>query len=52
LRISRHLLQVVNSNSSWPDRIKAHLQEDFPDLWHLGLGLASMGTPSGWEASW
>lgn len=52
LRIARHLLQVVNPNSSWPDRMKAHLREDFPDLGHLGLGLASMGAPIGWDAGW
>lgn len=51
LRIARHLLQVVNPNSSWSDRIKAHLQE-FPDLDHLGLNLAGMGVPDDWETDW
>ncbi len=52
LRIARHLLQVVNPNSSWPERIKAHLQEDFPNLDHLGLSLSGMGAPDGWEEGW
>lgn len=52
LRIARHLLKVVNPNSSWPERMKAHLQEDFPDLDHLRLNLAGMGAPDGWEAAW
>jgi len=51
LCVARHLLQVVNPNSSWPDRIKEHLQ-DFPDLDHLELNLAGMGAPDGWEADW
>jgi abortive infection bacteriophage resistance protein len=52
LRIARHLLQAVNPNSSWPDRMKAHLLENFPDLNHLGLNLAGMGAPDGWENDW
>lgn len=52
LRIARHLLQVVNPNSSWPERMKKHLQEDFPDMDHLELNLAGMGAPDGWEAEW
>lgn len=51
LRIARHLLQVVNPSSSWPERVKAHL-ETFPDLDHLGLNLAGMGAPDGWEHDW
>ena len=51
LRIARHLLQVVNPSSSWPARVKAHL-ETFPDLDHLGLNLAGMGAPDGWEHDW
>lgn len=51
LRIARHLLQVVNPSSSWPERVKAHL-ETFPDLDHLSLNLAGMGAPDGWEHDW
>ncbi|MGF1548710.1 MAG: Abi family protein [Thiotrichales bacterium] len=52
LRIARHLLRVVNPNSSWPERMKTHLKEEFPDLRHLGLTLAGMGAPDGWEDGW
>ncbi|EHQ52209.1 Abi family protein [Ectothiorhodospira sp. PHS-1] len=51
LRIARHLLQVVNPSSSWPGRVKAHM-ETFPDLTHLGLNLAGMGAPDNWETDW
>lgn len=51
LRIARHLLQVVNPSSSWPERVKEHL-ETFPDLDHLTLNLAGMGAPDGWEHDW
>ncbi len=52
LRMVRQLLQVVNPNSSWPDRMRAHLQTGFPDVDHLGLNLAGMGAPDGWEEEW
>ncbi len=51
LRLTRHLLRVVNPRSSWPQRIKAHLLA-FPDLEHIGLNLAGMGAPADWEAQW
>lgn len=51
LKITRHLLGVINPRSRWPDRMKAHLQ-DFPDLSHLGLNVAGMGAHDGWEATW
>ena len=51
LNITRYLLGVINPRSSWPGRLKAHLQA-FPDLSHLGLNLAGMGAPVGWEADW
>ena len=51
LKITRHLLEVVNPRSSWPDRMKAHLRA-FPDLSHLSLNLAGMGAPASWEADW
>ncbi len=49
LCMARHLLRVVNPNSSWPERMQAHLRT-FPDLDRLGLNLAGMGAPDGWEA--
>lgn len=51
LRITRHLLGVVNPRSSWPERMKTHLLA-FPDLSHVGLNLAGMGAFDGWEMEW
>lgn len=51
LCMARHLLKVVNPRSTWPARMKAHLQA-FPNLTHLGLSLEGMGVPAGWEADW
>ena len=47
----KHLLQVINPTSSWPQRMKAHLLA-FPDLEHLGLNLASMGAAADWKTQW
>lgn len=51
LLIVRHMLKVINSTSSWPARMKQHM-EAFPDLDHLGLNLAGMGAPANWRAMW
>lgn len=51
LRILRHLLGVINPTSSWPARLKTHM-ESFPDLSHLGLNLAGMGAPADWQITW
>jgi len=51
LCLTRHLLRVVNPNSTWPGRVQAILRS-FPDLRHLGLSLAAMGVPDDWEARW
>ena len=51
LCLTRHILGVINPNSSWPARMKAHLRA-FPDLTHLGLNLAGMGAPRDWEKQW
>ncbi|MCL6308931.1 Abi family protein [Pseudomonas syringae] len=51
LCITRHLLIVVNPRSSWPERMKAHIQS-FPHLEHIGLNTGGMGAPTGWEALW
>lgn len=51
LRITRQLMLIINPRSSWPERMRAHLHA-FPDLSHLGLNLAGMGVPEGWEADW
>lgn len=51
LKIIRHLLDVINPRSSWPERMKKHL-EAFPSLDHVGLNLAGMGVPTDWEKTW
>jgi abortive infection bacteriophage resistance protein len=51
LKITGHLLQVVNPRSSWPERMRGHMRA-FPDLAHLGLNVAGMGAPPDWEAVW
>ncbi|OEC49297.1 abortive phage resistance protein [Aeromonas sp. ANP5] len=51
LRICRHLLIHINPNSTWPQRMREHLEE-FPDLEHLGLNVAGMGAPANWLESW
>ena len=51
LCMMRHLLLVVNPTSSWPTRMRDHLQA-FPNLDHLGLNRLGMGATDGWDASW
>lgn len=51
LKITLHLLSIINPQSSWPERMKAHLL-CFPGLGHLGLNLAGLGAQAGWEADW
>ncbi|MBB3195201.1 Abi family protein [Roseateles terrae] len=51
LKITRHLLNAVHPRSTWADRMKAHLLA-FPNLSHLGLNVAGMGAPDGWDLHW
>lgn len=51
LKMMQHLLSIINPNSSWSARMKAHLQ-DFPNLTVLGLNLQGMGAPIDWEEKW
>ncbi|XEI32720.1 Abi family protein [Aeromonas veronii] len=51
LRICRHLMAYINPNSSWPQRMRDHLNA-FPDLAHLGLDLSGMGAPANWQQDW
>jgi hypothetical protein len=51
LRIARHALLRVNPSSSWPSRLRQHLLA-LPDLDHLGLSLADLGAPQGWDSNW
>jgi abortive infection bacteriophage resistance protein len=49
LVMTRHLIDVINPNSSWKTRIQQHLMT-FPNLTHLGLNLKGMGAIDGWDA--
>lgn len=51
LRICLVLMKRINPNSSWPERVKAHL-ESFPNLEHLTLNLVGMGAPENWRSDW
>lgn len=51
LRITQHLMQHINPNSSWGQRLRRLLLEEFPALGHLGLNLAGMGAPERWEST-
>ena len=51
LKITRHLLNVVNPRSTWPERMKSHLL-NFPSLAQLDLNVAGMGAPKDWETEW
>lgn len=51
LRIARHLMEVINPQSSWAERMQTHLMA-FPDLGHLGLNLRGMGVPDNWTSDW
>lgn len=50
LRITQHLMKIINPLSSWGGRLKALLENDFPDLSHLDLGLDRMGVDEDWKA--
>lgn len=53
LRMTQHLMQHINPTSSWGQRLRKLLLEEFPPVEHLGLNLAGMGAPDGWEtAGW
>lgn len=51
LKITQHLLSVVNPRSNWSVRMKTQLLA-FPQLSHVGLNLAGMGAPDDWETGW
>ena len=50
LCMTQHLMKIINPSSSWGARLKALLEDDFPDLVHLDLGLDRMGVDDGWKA--
>lgn len=51
LRIILHILDTINPNSSWRNRMQTHL-EGFPDLEHVGLNLKGMGVIDNWKENW
>jgi abortive infection bacteriophage resistance protein len=51
LCITRHVMRVISPRSTWPQRMKQHLQ-DFPPLSHMGLNNAGMGMHANWIDTW
>lgn len=49
LCICQHLMKTINPESSWGQRLKILLEQDFPDLHHIGLTLQGMGVDEGWQ---
>ena len=49
LCITQHLMKVTNPSSSWGKRLKALLENEFPNLTHLDLSLDGMGTDQDWQ---
>lgn len=49
LCITHHLMKIINPSSSWGRRLKALLENDFPDLSHLDLNLEGMGVDHHWQ---
>jgi abortive infection bacteriophage resistance protein len=48
LCIAQHLMQHINPASTWGQRLKKLLLDEFPKLDHLGLNLMGMGVDEGW----
>ena len=49
LCITKHLLTIINPTSSWGQRLKKLLLDEFPNLDHVGIDLMSMGAVEGWK---
>ena len=49
LCITQHLMKITNPSSSWGERLKALLENEFPNLTHLDLSLDGMGTDQDWQ---
>lgn len=49
LYITQSLLTKINPRSSWWQRLMTLINEDFPDLSELDIGLKSMGEIEGWS---
>ena len=47
--LMQQLMHVICPNSSWGERYKALLAEEFPSLTNQQLSLKDMGVVDGWE---
>lgn len=52
LAITRHLLQALYPQSTWPERVARHLGEFPGQRSGRQLSVADMGAPAGWEQWW
>lgn len=50
--ITQHLMKKINPTSTWQSRVRHLLENDFPDLAHIDLNLASMGVDTQWKRRW
>lgn len=51
LCLIQFFLKTINPSSSWWDRLKGLISEDFPDLEHVGIDINSLGVIEDW-LSW
>lgn len=42
-------MKIINPSSSWGKRLMVLLENDFPNLTHLGLNLDGMGVDQDWQ---
>lgn len=49
ISIARHLVDKISPSSTWWERFKKLMLEDFPDIEHLGIRLSDMGTITDWQ---
>ncbi len=50
--IAQHLMKKINPTSTWQLRVRQLLEDEFPDLGHLDLNLASIGVDKHWKRRW
>ncbi len=47
--ICRHFMGKINPSSTWWERLKRHLLDNFPSVDHLGISVSDMGTIIDWD---
>jgi len=47
--ICRHFMGKINPSSTWWERLKRHLLDNFPQIDHLGISVSDMGTIIDWD---